>query len=352
MHMADALVSPAVGGVMWVATSGLIAYSIKKVQHENDPKSVPLMGVMGAFVFAAQMLNFAIPGTGSSGHLGGGLLLAILLGPYRGFLAMASVLLIQALFFADGGLLAYGCNVFNLGFFPCFLMYPLIYRPLVRNGGRRFPAASLIGAVLGLQLGALAVVVETVASGMTGLSFGVFAMLMQPIHLAIGIVEGLATAAVVGYVWKTRPDLLTETGADPSLPVPSRAGVLAALGVAALVAGSFLSWLASPDPDGLEWALEKAGATEEPEKLDGIHSALASLQENTSFMPDYGFRESPAPGETENGAATEEAWPAVNAGTSLAGIVGSVFTMALVVLLGAAISRLRKDPPDPAAPEA
>ena len=92
---------------------------------------VPLMGVLGAFIFAAQMLNFTIPATGSSGHLGGGMILAILLGPYAAFLVMASVLTVQALFFADGGLLALGCNIFNLGFFPCFIAYPFIYKKIV-----------------------------------------------------------------------------------------------------------------------------------------------------------------------------------------------------------------------------
>jgi len=114
--MADALISPAVGGTMWAVTAGAALYSAHKLQKEQDDKKVPLMGVMGAFIFAAQMINFSIPGTGSSGHLGGGLLLAIMLGPYAGFITMASILTIQALFFADGGLLALGCNVFNTNF--------------------------------------------------------------------------------------------------------------------------------------------------------------------------------------------------------------------------------------------
>ena len=117
MHMSDALISPVVGGVMLAVTAGLSAYSVRKIQQESDLRKIPLMGVMGAFVFAAQMINFSIPGTGSSGHIGGGLLLAVMLGPGGGFVALASILLIQALFFADGGLLALGCNAFNLGFF-------------------------------------------------------------------------------------------------------------------------------------------------------------------------------------------------------------------------------------------
>lgn len=154
MHMADALISPVVGGTMWAATAGVAAYSIKKIQSDLDQKKIPLMGVMGAFIFAAQMINFSIPATGSSGHLGGGMLLSILLGPYAGFLTMASILAIQALFFADGGLLAFGCNVFNLGFFTCFIAYPFIYKQIMRRGyspARMFGAA-MLSAVVGLQL--------------------------------------------------------------------------------------------------------------------------------------------------------------------------------------------------------
>ena len=107
-----------------------IAYCSARVNKELDDRKVPLMGVLGAFLFAAQMINFTIPATGSSGHLGGGLLLTVLLGPYAALLTIASVLMIQALFFADGGLLALGCNIFNLGVFPAFVAYPLLYRPL------------------------------------------------------------------------------------------------------------------------------------------------------------------------------------------------------------------------------
>lgn len=111
MHMADALVSPPVATGMAVASLAVGAYSIFKIKKENKPENIPVMGVMGAFVFATQMVNFTIPGTGSSGHLCGGLLLSALIGPYGGFLSMMAILLLQCLLFADGGLMAYGCNV-------------------------------------------------------------------------------------------------------------------------------------------------------------------------------------------------------------------------------------------------
>src|SRR5665648_510144 len=175
-----------------LAASGVTAaYCARKVREDFDQSKVPLMGVLGAFIFASQMLNFTIPGTGSSGHLGGGLILAILLGPEAAFLVMASVLTVQALFFADGGLLALGSNMFNLGFLPAFVAYPLVYKLIVgaRRTRRRVTTGSLVAALVGLQLGALGVVLETTMSGVSELPFGTFVMMMLPIHLGIGVVE-------------------------------------------------------------------------------------------------------------------------------------------------------------------
>ena len=119
MHMADALLSPAVGSTFWAGSLALSGYASSKLKKRIDDRVIPLMGVLGAFIFAAQMINFTIPGTGSSGHIGGGMILAIILGPHAAFLVIASVLTVQALFFADGGLLALGCNIWNMGFYPC-----------------------------------------------------------------------------------------------------------------------------------------------------------------------------------------------------------------------------------------
>src|SRR5512143_963573 len=174
MHMADALLSPAVGATFWAVTIGTIGYASKKLSDHPDDRKIPLMGVLGAFIFAAQMITFTIPGTGSSGHLGGGMILAVILGPHAAFLVMASVLTVQAFFFADGGLLALGCNIWNLGIYPCFIAYPLIYKPLVRAGStpQRITIASLISGVVGLQLGAFSVVIQTMLSGRSELPFG------------------------------------------------------------------------------------------------------------------------------------------------------------------------------------
>ena len=343
MHMADALISPAVGGAMWAATGVVVAYSARKVRNDLDESKIPLMGVAGAFVFAAQMLNFAIPGTGSSGHLGGALMLAILLGPEAAFLVMASILAVQALFFADGGLLALGANIFNLGFFPAFIAYPLIYRKIVGDGpelkrGRIF-TGSLLAAIVGLGLGAFAVVLETTASGITALPFTTFVLLMQPIHLAIGVVEGLVTAAVVLFVYRAQPELLARNAAGKSLAGVRLKPVIIGLGVAALAAGVALSWFAATSSDGLEWSIAKATGTEEELRTSSsAHQAAAELQDGTALLPDYGFKADEAAAQP---AAGEDApaWPAVDAGTSLSGLVGGAIVAGVVILMGLLLYR-------------
>ncbi|MBU1124995.1 MAG: energy-coupling factor ABC transporter permease [Candidatus Omnitrophica bacterium] len=339
MHMADALISPAVGGVMWTATAGLIAYSAKKVSIEADDRKVPLMGVLGAFIFAAQMINFTIPATGSSGHLGGGMILAILLGPYAAFLVMASVLIVQALFFADGGLLALGCNIFNLGFFSCFVAYPLIYRRVVgqKSTQGRILVGAVISAIVGLQLGALSVVLETVFSGISELPFHTFVLLMQPIHLAIGIVEGLVTAAVVTFVWKARSEIVRASRNAVPIGKVSMKKVLVGLFAAAVIAGGTLSWFASSNPDGLEWAIFRTTGKEELETPHNLHVALAKVQEKTAFLPDYSIKKSED--EKTPGADAKAPWPAVDPGTSVSGLVGGSLTLFMVVLMGVGLRR-------------
>ena len=341
MHMADALISPAVGGAMWAATAGLTFYSARKLKENLDDSRTPLMGVLGAFIFAAQMINFTIPATGSSGHLGGGMILAILLGPYAAFITMASVLTIQALFFADGGLLALGCNIFNLGFFPCFVAYPLIYR---RIAGRHFTQRSILAgamaaSILGLQMGSFGVVLETVFSGNSELPFTAFLMLMQPIHLAIGIVEGLITAAVVTAVWKARPEILTLAGENRRVGRLAIGHVLAGFLLIAVAAGGVLSWFASDRPDGLEWSMFHTAGKETLEAPDkGMYSLFASLQSKTAFLPEYDFIKSDSDKSAKPEIAAvpdaHQPWPAVNAGASVSGLVGGTMTMGLAGFIG------------------
>ncbi len=331
MHMADALLTPEVGGTMWLVSGAAVAVASRAVRRSADSRQVPLMGVLGAFVFAAQMINVSIPGTGSSGHFAGGLLLAILLGPHPAFLTIASVLVVQALFFADGGLLALGANIFNMGFVACYLVYPLIYRPLagVEASGFRRRAVTWLAAILALQLGALGVVLETTASGIAELPFTAFLAAMQPIHLAIGIVEGLITVAVVEFVARAEPGLV-----DPAARQTGRR-VLAPLAIAAALISGALSWFASADPDGLEWSIARlTGEAEIAVPENAAHRAAAELQGRAALLPDYAF-----PGADE---AAEPGWSTPNAGTTVSGLVGGTLTLLLAVAIGWAL-RLRRN---------
>lgn len=327
MHMADALLSPAVGGTAWAVSAGAVAWSSARLRRLDDDRQAPLMGVLGAFLFAAQMINFAIPGTGSSGHLAGGVLLAILLGPHGGFLTVASVLVVQALFFADGGLLALGCNIFNLGFLPAFVVYPLFYRRLIGAdpGPLRAGAVTMAAAVIAMQLGSLAIVIETFASGISSLPVDRFLLLMQPIHLAIGLVEGAATFAVLSFVRKARPELLRAAVGAPSVGSRSRTRFCLAF----LAAGVFLAggatFLASASPDGLEWSIRSiTGESELRQAGEGIHGMVAGLQGKSALFPDYSL---PAPGA---------AAPSISggAGTAVAGLFGTLLTLMLIALAG------------------
>jgi cobalt/nickel transport system permease protein len=349
MHMADALLTPAVGGAMWAVSVGTIAFCARKVRKELDDSKVPLMGVLGAFLFAAQMINFTIPATGSSGHLGGGLLLTVLLGPYAAFITIASVLFVQALFFADGGILALGCNIFNMGFIPAFIVYPLIYKKIVGNNPSqtRMNLAIMVSAIIGLQLGPFAVVLQTLFSGISALPFSTFVLLMQPIHLAIGLVEGFVTVAIISFVYKAKPEILQ--GALESRPIGNHSvrNVLLAFLAAALITGGIFSWYASEHPDGLEWAIAKVTGKEEVEATkDGIHNALAALQGKTAFLPDYTFKTVAEPKKEEAQTAGEVKKEGTNPegekkveeggklGTTVSGVIGALFTLGIAFLAG------------------
>jgi cobalt/nickel transport system permease protein len=283
------------------------------------------------------MINFTIPATGSSGHLGGGLLLAILLGPSAAYLTIASVLMVQALFFADGGLLALGCNMFNLGVFPAFIAYPFIYKKLVGREPRqaRMVTASIIAAVVALQFGSLGVVLQTVASGVSALPFDTFVLLMQPIHLGIGVVEGVVTALVVSFIYKARPDILENVLQEKPLGDMPIKSILAAFLIATVLIGGVLSWFASENPDGLEWSIAKiTGSAELPETGHKEHTELANLQDKTSILPGYALPAEEGHGEDAARTATAE-----RIGTSLSGIIGGTLTLVICTVIGVILKR-------------
>jgi cobalt/nickel transport system permease protein len=328
--MSDALVSVAVGTTMAAVSTGVIGYSVKKIKNTDlSDNKIPMMGVMGAFIFAAQMINFTIPVTGSSGHIGGGILLAALLGPFPAFITLASVLIIQCLFFADGGLLALGCNIFNMGFFSCMIAYPLIYRTILKKAitPKRITIASILATVVSLQLGALAVVIETTASGVTDLPFTSFLVLMQPIHLAIGIVEGIITGAVLCFIYRVRKEILMNAlENDNKMRVPMKK-VLTFFVLATVFVGGFLSLYASSNPDGLEWSIQGVVGTSELKNSSDAHVAAQELQDKTAILPGYSFQ-----GEQQEKPI----------GSSVSGMLGGALTLTVTIVAGLVILSYKK----------
>ena len=310
MHMSDALVSPsvAVGGAV-LATS-LIILASNKLKDHFRPDIVPFMGVMGAFVFAAQMINFTIPGTGSSGHLIGGILLSAILGPWAAFITLCSVLIVQCLIFADGGLLALGCNILNMAATSCLVAYPLVYKPIAGNSGRtgRILCASILSSIFALELGALGVTFETELSGITYLPISTFISFMLPIHLAIGAVEGIVTGLLLVFIAKHRPNILYSGLSESGETKNKNRSVLWIFGSVALLLAIGFSFLASEFPDGLEWSIEKVSSN--PELLE-------TSTPPTAILPEYS--------------------------SSLSGIIGAVIVMILLYGISSlAFSRLKK----------
>lgn len=236
MHLGNSIICPVTGIPMLVAAVAMVVWAFKKAKKDFTKDSILPAVALTSFVFALQMINFSIPTTGSSGHIVGAVLLAALLGPYTGFLAICGILLVQALFFADGGLMALGCNIFNMGILACFAAYQLIYKPLA--GRKRPVTGAILASIAALQLGSIAVVIESFISGSTS-NFAMFASLMQSIHFAIGIIEGIFTAAVIVIANKT---------------AISKKFSYSISGLALILAG-FISQFASTKPDGLEWSL-------------------------------------------------------------------------------------------------
>jgi len=317
--MADALITPIVSGAMYVASGAVITYGIKKVKPQENLKTVSLMGIMGAFVFSAQMINFTIPGTGSSGHFCGAMLLSAILGPYAAFLTMAGILLLQCLLFADGGVLALGCNIWNMAFYGCFMGGFVIWNTFMKGKITSFKivGASLLGSIIALQLGAFSVVLQTSVSGVTELPFNLFLITMQPIHLAIGIMEGLITSTVLCFIYKTRPDILWHAGYTENLSTPkatciSFKSILCVLAATALVIGGLLSLFASSQPDGLEWSIAKISNERELTASGTAYEYANSLQNQTALLPDYAFKNSDS-----------------ILGTSLSGIVGCLLIIGI-----------------------
>lgn len=262
MHLGNSIICPVTGIPMLIAAGVCIYWAVKKAKTDFKKENTSLIITLTAFVFALQMINFAIPQTGSSGHIIGCILLAALLGRYCAFLAMCTILLIQCLFFSDGGLLALGCNIFNMAFIACFIVYPLLYKPLAERN--KSVLAAVVASVIALQLGSLAVVIEGALSGSISGNTANFLSLMQAIHLPIGIVEGLFTAVVIAFAKKKNLSVI--------------------FGVLALILSGGISQLASSKPDGLEWSLLNLSDSFIAQTQGIVYSIAETLQAKTALL--------------------------------------------------------------------
>jgi cobalt/nickel transport system permease protein len=207
LHAADRFLSVPVSIAFWVVTAVVIAVAVRRTNRNMDERSVPLMGVMAAFIFAAQMFNFQVAG-GTSGHLLGGVLAAVLLGPWAATLVMACVVAVQALIFSDGGLVVMGANIFNMGVIGTlggFALYLALAKVLGGENRGRIPAAAIAGWVA-VMAAALAMSLELIVSDTSPAQVVLPAML--GVHVFIGIGEALITGAALAFIATTRPDLL------------------------------------------------------------------------------------------------------------------------------------------------
>lgn len=322
MHMANELLTPSVAGAFILLVACVLAFASRQTRRAFDPTRVPLMGVLGAFVFAAQMVNFPIlPGT--SGHLGGGVLLAILLGPHAATLVMAAILIVQCLIFQDGGLLALGTNILNMGIVPCYLGCALFH---VLAGARpaagRLYAAVFAATLVGMVMGAALVPLEVWASGRLTVPLREFLAVMVGLHLLVGLGEAVITFLVVGYVCRVRPQLLG-TVADrlhASGKGLSMASVAVSFAVVALLLAGLVSLYASSAPDALESiaSAEQPGApTAVTAEASPAAERVGKLQQRAAPLPDYQI-----PGWSQA------------LGTSISGLVGTAVTLAVVWLIG------------------
>jgi cobalt/nickel transport system permease protein len=323
MHIPDVLIEGRVAAVTTAIGVAGLAYGLRRVDRKHGPRTTSLMGMMAAFVFAAQMVNFPV-GPGVSGHLLGGVLSAVVLGPWAGAVVIAAVLIVQCLLFQDGGLTALGANFINMGLVGAVGGYA-IYAPIRRTmGGRRgVLIGSMVAAWFSVLLAAGAFTIELAVLGGRGDFFRILSW-MALVHAVIGLGEALITGLVVRFLLLTRPDLIDddpvadEAGEPTGLRLPgwlstTTAGLAIALGVAV-----FLSPFAWDAPDGLEFVGGKLGF------LPGGESppVLASP------MPDYQFPvPTPAVGVDH-----------VKLATALAGLTGTLAVFAFAWLLARVFS--------------
>jgi cobalt/nickel transport system permease protein len=302
MHIPDGFLDLIISLICWGITAAVLAVAISRTNRNLGERQVPLMGVMAAFIFAAQMINFPVAG-GTSGHLLGGALAGITLGPWAGMLVMTAVIAVQGLLFQDGGLLVMGANILNMGLITVAVGYGLYRSVIGRPTGTKLAVAG-VAAWLSVMAGALATSLELWLSGTAKLNIVVPAMLT--VHALIGLGEALITVAALSFIFRTRPDLLGEGSVSSK---GGRGWVFAGIFIVLLVV--LLSPLASASPDGLERVAENIGF---------IGTAQSAPYQ---IIPDYTL---PFLGETP-------------LSTILAGAIGVVIVLGLAILAGRGLQK-------------
>lgn len=254
MHIPDGFLTPAIAAVGWVIAVVVIFVALRHTRRQLDDRMVPMMGVLAAFIFAAQAINFPVA-AGTSGHLLGAALAAIVMGPWAATLIMTAVLVVQGLLFQDGGLVVMGWNIVNMGVIAAFAGYLTfsLARRLAGESRGAILAASFAAGWISVVVASLATAIELAASGTSPLALAVVAM--GSVHALIGVGEGIITAAAIGLLLAARPELLR--GGESAPGRRTATFVLIGLAVALLVAG--LSPLASPSPDGLVAVAQRQG---------------------------------------------------------------------------------------------
>lgn len=306
LHVPDGFLNTAVSLLCWLISIIVLTVAVRKAQADYDERLVPLAGVMAAFIFAAQMINFPVAG-GTSGHLIGAALAFIVLGPWLGLLVMTAVIALQALLFQDGGLVVMGANILIMGIVPGFVGYG-VYQ-LAGNHGRAVKlGAAGVGAWLSVVMGALVTAVLLAMSGTANLTLVV--PLMVGIHMLIGIGEALITMAALSFIMRSRPQLLGVNQASSGMR-----WLLAGIGIVLFVI--LLSPFASSSPDGLEWVAEQ--------------QAFIDQAADAPFMllADYTI---PALGDS-------------SLSTVLAGVIGAVVVAVFVLFVGRLFGRRSEQRP-------
>ncbi|MEU5178461.1 energy-coupling factor ABC transporter permease [Streptomyces longwoodensis] len=299
MHVPDGFINAPTSAVTAVVAAGAIAVSLRGARRELDERTAPLAGLVAAFIFAVQMLNFPVA-AGTSGHLLGGALAAILVGPCTGVLCVSVVLLMQGILFADGGLTALGVNITDMAIVTTVVSYAL-FRALVKvlpRSRRSVTVASFVAALVSVPAAAVAFTVIYAIGGTTDVSIGKVATAMIGVHVLIGIGEAVITALTVGAVIAVRPDLvhgargleqrlklrvngeLVDAPSAPAAAAPvavrtSRRALWVSGLVTSLVLAGFVSYYASSSPDGLEKVAADHGIDRKAEQHTNADSPLA-----------------------------------------------------------------------------